>query len=168
MAKQVNPDIPQQCLNMEVRGGVIGQGTFSWHKWRQPATLPRLNIPNNPTQYILDQSSCHRKFDDKALVAQNILVKGSGPRHVTDSVWAGKLQSMVFSDATAKGLGTILQEQRIFTTVLKANDTRVILSNNYDFINKKHRWNTMLLVGGSNVISFLNSTVNEPHRAGVG
>ena len=35
--------------------------------------------------FILDQSSCHRKFDEKALIARNILVKDGGPRRIRDT-----------------------------------------------------------------------------------
>ena len=87
--------------------------------------------------FILDQSSCHRKFDDKALVVRNILVKDGGPRRVRDTVWAGKPQSMVLPDGTAKGLRTIPQERGIFTATLKADGMCVIFSNHDDFFNEK-------------------------------
>ena len=49
--------------------------------------------------FILDQSSYHWKFDDKALVTRNILVKDGGPRQVRDTVWAGQPQTMALPDA---------------------------------------------------------------------
>ena len=79
--------------------------------------------------FILDQSSCHHKFDDQALVARNILVKDGGPRRVRDTVWGGRPQSMVLPDGSAKGLRTILAERGIFTSTLKADDMRIIMSN---------------------------------------
>ena len=87
--------------------------------------------------FILDQSSCHHKFDDQALVARNILVKDGGPRRVRDTVWGGRPQSMVLPDRLAKGLRTILAERGIFTSTLKADDMRIILSNHDDFANEK-------------------------------
>ncbi len=38
--------------------------------------------------FILDQSSCHKKFAEHALIAKNILVKDGGPRRVRDTTWA--------------------------------------------------------------------------------
>ena len=58
--------------------------------------------------FILDQSSCHRKFGEKALITKNILVKDSGPRRVWDTVFAGRPQSMVMAGGEAKGLRTIM------------------------------------------------------------
>ena len=55
--------------------------------------------------FILDQSSCHHKFDEKALIVRNILVKDGGPRRIRDTDWAGRPQSMVLpADDSAKGL----------------------------------------------------------------
>ena len=87
--------------------------------------------------FILDQSSCHRKFDEKALIARNILVKDGGPRRIRDTVWAGRPQSMVLPDGSAKGLRTILSERGINTGTLKADDMRTILSNHEDFATEK-------------------------------
>ena len=83
--------------------------------------------------FILDQSSCHRKFDEKALIARSILVKDGGPRRVRDKVCAGHPQSMVTEDGSAKGLRTILQERGINVGTLKADDMRTILANHEDF-----------------------------------
>ena len=83
--------------------------------------------------FILDQSSCHQKFNEKALIARNILVKDGGPCRVRDTVWANHLQSMVKGDGSAKGLRTILQERGINVGTLKADDMRTILANHEDF-----------------------------------
>ena len=60
--------------------------------------------------FILDERSCHCKFDERALVARNIPVKDGGSRRVQDTVWAGQPQSMVLPDGSAKGLQRILNE----------------------------------------------------------
>ena len=72
--------------------------------------------------FILDQNSCHRKFNEKALIARNILVKDGGPRRLRDNVWANHPQSMVKGDGSAKVLRTILQERGINVGTLKADD----------------------------------------------
>ena len=67
--------------------------------------------PNHYTVvWLFDQSSCHRKFNDQALLAKNILVKDGGPRCVRDTDWARQPQSMVAESGTGKGLRTILRE----------------------------------------------------------
>ena len=86
--------------------------------------------------WLFDQSSCHKKFNDDALVSK-ILVKDGGPRRVRDTVWARETQSMVNEDGTAKGLRTILRERGINTERMLANDMRTVLSNHEDFINEK-------------------------------
>ena len=87
--------------------------------------------------WLFDQSSCHKKFNDDALVASKILVKDGGPRRVRDTVWAREPQSMVNEDGTAKGLRTILRERGINTERMLAPDMRTVLSNHEDFINEK-------------------------------
>ena len=87
--------------------------------------------------FIFDQSSCHKKFDENALIAKNILVKDGGPRRVRDTVWAGRAQVMLNSDGSAKGLKTILAERGINTSRMKADDMRTVLSNHDDFVNEK-------------------------------
>ena len=44
---------------------------------------------------------------------------------------------MVLPDGSAKGLRTILAERGIFTSTLKADDMRIIMSNHDDFANEK-------------------------------
>ena len=95
------------------------------------------DITTHTIVWIFDQSSCHRKFHEQALIAKNILVKDGGPRRVRDTVWAGRPQEMVHPDGTAKGLKTILAERGINTATMKANDMRVVLSNHDDFVNEK-------------------------------
>ena len=45
--------------------------------------------------FVFDHSSCHKKFDEKALIAKNILVKDGGPRRVCDTIWAGQPQALM-------------------------------------------------------------------------
>ena len=35
--------------------------------------------------FVFDQSSCHKEFDQKALIAKNILVKDDGEHRVRDT-----------------------------------------------------------------------------------
>ena len=87
--------------------------------------------------FIFDQSSCHTKAGEKALVAKNILVKDGGPRRVQDTEWKGSPQVMVTSTRCAKGLCTILTERGMDTTGMKADKMRNLLSNHTDFLEEK-------------------------------
>ena len=87
--------------------------------------------------WLFDQSSCHRKFGEHALLVKNILVKDGGPRRVRDTVWARQPQVMVNEDGSAKGLKTILRERGINTERMLADDMRVVLSNREDFATEK-------------------------------
>ena len=97
----------------------------------------KYNPAKHSIVFVFDQSSCHKKFDEKALIAKNILVKDGGPRRVRDTVWAGNPQAMVNSDGSAKGLKTILAERGINTARMKADDMRIVLSNHDDFKHEK-------------------------------
>ena len=50
--------------------------------------------------WLFDQSSCHRKFNEQALLAKNILVKDGGPRRVRDTVWGRRANH---GDRSCKG-----------------------------------------------------------------
>lgn len=50
------------------------------------------------------------------------------------TTWAGKSQTMVYSDGTAKGMKAILEERGINTTNMVAAD---MLSQHHDFQNEK-------------------------------
>ena len=78
---------------------------------------------NYTVVWLFDQSSCHRKFGEKALLAKNILVKdGQGG-------WGqcGKrTKKIVTGECVAKGLRSILQERGINTSKMRADDMRVV------------------------------------------
>ena len=80
--------------------------------WTRERFLAQMKIACNIAQFkypphthtvvfILDQSSCHRKFDEKALLARIILDKDGEPRRVRDTVWAGKPQPILLPDVSA-------------------------------------------------------------------
>ena len=141
-AKATNPSIQQHTRVVFEYGSERGgywTGDRFMAQMKTACDIAEIKYPSSThtVVFVLDQSSCHRKFDEKALVARNILVKDGGPRRVRDTVWAGQPQSMVMLDGSAKGLRTILQERGINTSTLKADDMRIILSNHDDFVNEK-------------------------------
>ena len=88
--------------------------------------------------WLFDQSSCHRAYAPDALNSNNMNVKPEGSQAVmTDTVWAGKVQRLVFNDGVPKGMKQVLEERGINTGTLKADEMRVILANHDDFRAKK-------------------------------
>ena len=55
-------------------------------------------------------------------------VKPGGSQTVMrDTVWAGKVQRLVFDDGVPKGMKQVLEERGINTGTLKADDMRVTM-----------------------------------------
>ena len=116
----------------------IGQEISLCHKSRllmtQCIAEVKYNTAKHTIVFVFDQSSCHRKFDNKP---KNISAKDGGQCRVRDTEWADAPQAMVHPDGSAKGLRTILAERGINTARMKADDMRVVLSNHDDFVNEK-------------------------------
>lgn len=141
-AKAMNPNVQQHARVVFEYGSECGgywTGDRFMAQMKTACDITEMKYPpsSHTVVFILDQSSCHRKFDERALVARNILVKDGGSRRVRDTVWAGQPQSMVLPDGSAKGLRTILHERGINTSTLEADDMRTILSYHDDFMNEK-------------------------------
>lgn len=141
-ASMVNPDIAQSARVL-LEYGAERDGYFTGDRFLQQmeraCDIAEFKYPpsSNTVVFILDQSSCHKKYSEQALLAKNILVKDGGPRRVRDTKWAGAHQSMVHPDGTAKGLKTILNERGINTATLRADDMRTLLSYHEDFLTEK-------------------------------
>lgn len=141
-AKAKSPSIPQSArvlfeYGADKEGYWTGDRFMSQVKTACDIAEFKFNPEKHTIVFVFDQSSCHRKFDETALIAKNILVKDGGPRRVRDTVWAGKPQVMVNSDGSAKGLRTILAERGINTARMKADDMRTVLANHEDFVKEK-------------------------------
>lgn len=89
--------------------------------------------------WMFDQSSCHKAYASDALIASKMNVHPGGSQPLMrDTVWAGKVQRMVFNVGNvAKGMKKVLEEWGINTATLRADDMRKILSNHDDFKNEK-------------------------------
>ena len=89
--------------------------------------------------WLFDQSSCHRAFAEDALKnakVMNVRPGGVQPR-MCDTMWADRMQKMVFEDGTPKGMKQILEERGINTTRMVADDMRTVLLWYDDFWNEK-------------------------------
>lgn len=88
--------------------------------------------------WLFDQSSCHHAFAEDALNAKVMNVRPGGvqPR-MHDTMWAGKVQRMVYDDGTPKGMKQVLEERGINTARMVAEDMRTVLSWHDDFRKEK-------------------------------
>ena len=93
---------------------------------------------NHSKVWIFDQSSGHCAFREDSLNINkmNVGAGGAQPR-MRDTVWDGKVQSMVLSDGRPKGMKIVLQERGIDITNMKAADMRLVLGSHADFKNEK-------------------------------
>ncbi len=65
-------------------------------------------------------------------------VKPGGAQAVMrDTVWAGKLQTMVDTNGIPKGMKQVLEERGINTATLLGPDMKIILANHDDFKSEK-------------------------------
>ena len=88
--------------------------------------------------WIFDQSSCHKAFSPDALNVNKMnVLPGGAQAKLRDTVWAGKVQKMVFSIGVPKGMKRVLEERGINTTALRGEDMRKILANHEDFRTEK-------------------------------
>ena len=97
MAKQRFPGIKQRARQL-LEYGAEKEGYWTGNRFMKQmenaAKIADFKYPKHDytVAWLFDQSSCHRKFDEQALLAKNILVKDGGPRRVRDTVW-GKTAS---------------------------------------------------------------------------
>ena len=99
----------------------------------------KYNTTTHTIVWIFDQSSCHKVFAPDALNVNKMnVLPGGAQAKLRDTVWAGKVQRMVFSLGVAKGMKRVLEERGINTASLRADDMRKILSNHQDFRTEKN------------------------------
>ena len=79
--------------------------------------------------WLFYQSSCHRAFAEDTPNAKVINVRPGGVQsRMCDTMWAGKVQKMIFDDGTPKGMKQVLEESGINTALMVAEDMRTVLS----------------------------------------
>ena len=90
--------------------------------------------------WIFDHSSCHGAYADDALNAYKMNAKPGGKQpRMRNTVWQGRVQTMVFSIGVPKGLMQVLKERGVDTRRMKLEDMRRELASYSDFINEKTR-----------------------------
>ena len=99
--------------------------------------------------WFFDHSSGHTAFAEDALNVNRMNVKlgGAQPR-MRDTYFNGRLQRMVFSDGTPKGMKRVLEERNVSVTKMVAEDMRQALQSMPDFKYKKTKVETLLIDNG--------------------
>lgn len=88
--------------------------------------------------WFFDHSSCHKAFPNDALNVKKMNVHPDGAQAIMHTTtWAGRPQTIVYPDGTAKGMKAVLEERGINTQSMVAADMRALLSNHFDFQNEQ-------------------------------
>jgi len=78
--------------------------------------------------WIFYHSSCHGAYTEDALNAHKMNAKPGGKQpRMRNTVWQGKVQTMVFSIGVPKGLIQILKESGVDTRHMKLADMRLFI-----------------------------------------
>ena len=86
-----NPSLPKSARAF-LEYGAEREGYWTGEKFltqvKNACDIAEVKYPQHQHTlvFVFDQSSCHTKYDDQALLTKNILVKGGGPRRVRDTV----------------------------------------------------------------------------------
>ena len=142
-AKATDPDFPKTARAL-LEYGADKEGYWTSEKFMAnievAAQIAEFKYPSDKHTivWLFDQSSCHRAFAEDALNAKVMNVRPGGvqPR-MRDTMWAGKVQKMIFDDGTPKGMKRVLEERGINTSRMVGEDMRTVLSWHDDFKNEK-------------------------------
>ena len=91
-----NPSLPESSRS-SLEYGAEQEGYWTGERFmaqvKNACDIVEVKYPHHQHTFVLvfDQSSCHTKYDDHALLVKNILVKDGSPRRVRDTVWAGRV-----------------------------------------------------------------------------
>ena len=143
LAKTTDPDFPKTARVL-LEYGADKEGYWTSEKFmvniEVAARIAEFKYPSDKHTivWLFDQSSCYRTFAEDALNAKVMNVRPGGvqPR-MHDTLWAGKVQRMVYDDGTPKGMKQVLEERGINTARMVAEDMRTVLSWHDDFRKEK-------------------------------
>ena len=111
--------------------------------------------------FIFDQSSCHRVFGEDALNVNRMNVRPGGMQPAMhDTMWGGRVQTMIDADGVPKGMKKVLEEHGINTSRMVADDMKVVLAIMKTFARKRHLLSTIYMKKVLKLSSYLSSTVN--------
>ena len=94
--------------------------------------------PDAQAVFLFDNAPSHKKVPDDALNVEKMNVGPGGKQPVMrDTVFEGKLQKMVDSSGTPKGMKMVLEERGVDTTGMRAKEMREKLKTYSDFGEQK-------------------------------
>ena len=118
-------------------------------------TIAEIKYPasSHSIVFLFDQSSGHTAYAEDSLNANRMNVNsgGSQPR-MHDTIWDGKVQKMVDSKGTPKGMRQVLMERGVDVRGMKADDMRKTLKEMHDFKYEKTKVETMIAARGHRCI----------------
>ena len=143
---QRHPDIKRQA-RVFLEYGENKEGYWNSDKFlaqiKDAAKIVDVKYPREKgykVAWIFDHSSCHGAYADDALNAYKMNAKPGGKQpRMRNTVWQGRVQTMVFSIGVPKGLIQVLKERGVDTRRMKLEDMRRELASHSDFKNEKTR-----------------------------
>ena len=91
-------------------------------------TIFERKYPEAQGLFIFDHAPSHMKRPEDALNAERMNVKDGGRQpFMKDTIWEGRVQRMVTSGGTQKGMKTVLEERGVETDGLNADKLRELL-----------------------------------------
>ena len=110
-------------------------------------TIAEIKYPasSHSIVFLFDQSSGHTAYAEDSLNTNRMNVNsgGSQPR-MHDTIWDGKVQKMVDSKGTPKGMRQVLMERGVDVRGMKADDMRKTLKEMHDFKYEKTKVETSI------------------------
>ena len=88
--------------------------------------------------WIFDNSSCHNAYSQDALVAMHMNAKCGGKQPcMRDTMWKGKIQTLVNNKGIPKGLIQVLKERGKYREKMKLAEMREEIATHQDFQDEK-------------------------------
>ena len=129
-AAEIDPEFPFEARE-KLEYGVEREGYWTSEKFmlQMKKAVQIAEFKYNPSTHtiiwLFDQNSCHKAYAPNAN-EMNVNPGGVQPL-MRDTVWAGRVQRMVFNVGNvAKGMRKVLQERGINTATLRADNMRKI------------------------------------------
>ena len=122
---------------------------------KQALNIAEIKYPvsSHSIVFLFDQSSGHTAYAEDALNVNRMNVNpgGSQPK-MHETTWNGKVQRMVDSKGTPKGMRQVLMERGIDVRGMKADDMRKTLKEMHDFKYEKTKVETLVAGRGHRCI----------------
>ena len=144
------PDLKQKARVL-LKYGAEGEGYWNSEKFiaqvENVVKIVKVKYPRESYDviWLFDHSSGHTAFADDALNVNKMNVRPGGAQpKMRDTTWRGRVQKMVLSDGTPKGMKQVLIERGINVTKMKAEQMREVLQEMPDFKYEKTKVETLL------------------------